>query len=207
MTSKGDWLQDRPLGRSTMHVRPTTSISAHDPAHNPDPTIPQCTSESDHPTPFIDRTSDCSCRATPALGPLAATLGILCALFTGACSDIPVAGDRLSGSTQSGSSRGDRDDIEVSVDAALARAHVAPVAMSEREDGTLIWELRTARDEPGALEVRLLPAPQEGEPVPVEISCRIGRFGDPEVERLIVKSVAHRLEQLRGRDYYRISWN
>jgi hypothetical protein len=111
------------------------------------------------------------------------------------------------GSAQGGSSRGDRNDIEVSVDAALARAYVAPVAMTERDDGALVWELRTARDEPGALEVRLGPAPEPGQPVGVEISCRIGRFGDPEVERLIVKSVAHRLEQLRGRDYYRISWN
>lgn len=203
MTSKGDWLQDRPLRRSTVLVPHPTSM----PTHNPPTPTSQCTSESDRHTPFIDRTSDCFRSRAPAPGLLPATLGILCALFIAACSDVPVAGDRLGGSAQSASSRGDRDDIEVSVDAALARAYVAPVAMSEREDGALVWELRTARDEPGSLEVRLEPAPEAGAPVGVQISCRIGRFGDPEVERLIIQSVTHRLEQLRGRDYYRISWN
>lgn len=98
------------------------------------------------------------------------------------------------------------NDIDISVDAGLARAGVAPVGMDVLADGTRVWELRTARDEPGEVVVKIGVAEREGGPVPVEMSCRVGRFGDPETEALILRSAAERLEQLRGRDVYRITW-
>lgn len=130
----------------------------------------------------------------------------IAALSLSGCADVPVAPDRLAAPAQANRSSGDRDDIEVSVDAALGRAHVAPVAMTRQSDGSLLWELRTPRDEPGTLQVWQTPGTEEGAPVDVRIECRVGRFGDPDKERLIIDSVAQRLEQLRGRDYYRITW-
>lgn len=118
-----------------------------------------------------------------------------------------MADARLVGSGNAGDGRGDRDDIEVSVDAALGRAHVAPVAMETRSDGSMVWELRNARDEPGELIVWLGTSPSEGAPVPVTMECRMGRFGDAATEKLIIESISQRLAQLRGRDYYRITWN
>lgn len=122
------------------------------------------------------------------------------------CEGAPTALDRKSGKDVSGTGHGDLNDIDVSVDAALARAGVAPLSMEVRQDGTRVWELRTARDEPGELLVRIGKPDREGGPVPVELKCRVGRFGHPETETLIVKSVAKRLEDLRGRSVYRITW-
>ncbi len=119
---------------------------------------------------------------------------------------MPATLDRKQGAEVAGYGFGDANDIDVSVDAALARAGVAPVSMEVRKDGTRVWELRTARDEPGELLVRVGTPDRENGPVPVQLSCRVGRFGNPETEQLIVKSVAKRLENLRGRSVYRITW-
>lgn len=133
-------------------------------------------------------------------------MAIFCAGLAIGCANTGASRDRFVGPAQSGDGKGDRNDIHVSVDAALGRAHVAPVGVSERSDGAYVWELRTAHDEPGELVVRVLEPETPGGPVPIEMECRVGRFGDAEIERLIVRSVSERLAQLRGRDYYRITW-
>lgn len=122
------------------------------------------------------------------------------------CEGGPSTLDRKAGVASTGAGLGDMNDIDVSVDTALARAGVAPVGLEVRPDGTRVWELRTARDEPGEVVVKVGVPEREGGPVPVEMSCRVGRFGDAETEALILRSAAARLEQLRGRDVYRITW-
>ncbi len=133
-------------------------------------------------------------------------LGVCLAVLCLGCDGMPATLDRKQGAEVAGYGFGDANDIDVSVDAALARAGVAPVSMEVRKDGTRVWELRTARDEPGELLVRVGTPDRENGPVPVQLSCRVGRFGNPETEQLIVKSVAKRLENLRGRSVYRITW-
>ena len=189
MTSNADVLQDPQPGRLP---RPHT-IAGN-----------QCRGTSVSKDPNIILSIGNAFRPTHRIGALSLTLAIL---LCSACADVPVAPDRLVATPGTNTSRGDRNDIEVSVDAALARAHIAPVALTERPDGSLLWELRTPRDEPGSLIVSFTPGPTESDPVAVSMECRVGRFGDPETEQLIVRSVAQRLEQLRGRDYYRITWN
>ncbi|MBX3315514.1 MAG: hypothetical protein KF902_01475 [Phycisphaeraceae bacterium] len=124
----------------------------------------------------------------------------------GGCDGVPATIDRKHGSSALGSGLSDANDINISIDAALARAGIAPVAIENRPDGSRVWELRNARDEPGELIVRVGIPESEGGPIPVEMTCRIGRFGDPETERLILESAAKRMEQLRGRGVYRITW-
>ncbi|QYK48118.1 MAG: hypothetical protein KF838_15165 [Phycisphaeraceae bacterium] len=140
-------------------------------------------------------------------------LALLAALYIGGitgamggCEGVPATIDRKEGSSAQDSGLSDADDINVSIDAALARAGIAPVAVENRPDGSRVWELRNARDEPGELIVRVGSAQTEGGPIPVHMTCRIGRFGDPETERLILESAAKRMEQLRGRGVYRITW-
>jgi hypothetical protein len=124
----------------------------------------------------------------------------------GGCEGVPATIDVKEGGAECAGGLSDADDINVSVDAALARAGIAPVAVVERPDGSRVWELRNARDEPGELIVSVGTAENGSGPIPVCMACRIGRFGDPETERLILESAAQRMEQLRGRGVYRIRW-
>lgn len=163
---------------------------------------------SGHLVPYANRTHV----APPAFGRIRCSLFGACVALSviaaagAGCEGGPTTLDRKSGRDVSGTGLGDMNDIDVSVDAALARAGVAPLSMEIRQDGTRVWELRTARDEPGELLVRVGKPDRENGPVPVELKCRVGRFGHPETETLIVKSVAKRLEDLRGRSVYRITW-
>lgn len=122
------------------------------------------------------------------------------------CADAPPRRDAFVGPPSADRATGDRDDIEVSVDAALARVAVAPVAVALESDGALVYELRTAADEPGWLRVRLDEPAQPGGPVQLRMDCRIGRFGHPDLERRLMDSIAHRLSQLQGRAVAPIRW-
>ncbi len=166
---------------------------------------------SDHSRPFKDQTH--VQHPTLVLVGLRLLIGFASASVVGAaavgmggCQGGPSTLDRKAGVESKGAGVGDMNDIDVSVDAALARAGVAPVGMDVLPDGTRVWELRTARDEPGEVVVKVGTPEEEGGPVPVVMSCRVGRFGDPETEALILRSAAARLEQLRGRGVYRITW-
>lgn len=166
---------------------------------------------SDHSRPFKDQTH--GRHPTLVLLVVRVFIGVAGATALGGaasgmagCQGGPSTLDRKAGPQSTGSGLGDMNDIDVSVDAALARAGIAPVGMDVLPDGTRVWELRTARDEPGEVVVRVGDPEEQGGPVPVEMSCRVGRFGDPETEALILRSAAARLEQLRGRGVYRITW-
>lgn len=134
---------------------------------------------------------------------LGAWVGLL-----GGCEGQPPIFDRLAhaGSAAEPGVRGDFDDLETSIDTGLTKAGVAPVHWHEPAAGTRIYELRTARDQPGELVVVVGPEALPDGSVPVELRCRIGRFGEPELERRVMAEIALRLEELRGREVYRIKW-
>lgn len=134
---------------------------------------------------------------------LSASVGLIAG-----CEGQPPVIDRFAhaGSVAEPGVRGDFDDLETSIDTGLTKAGVAPVHWHEPVPGTRIYELRTARDQPGELVVVVGQEALPDGSVPVELRCRIGRFGEPELERRVMAEIARRLEELRGREVYRIKW-
>lgn len=128
-------------------------------------------------------------------GRRAVGLGLLLALA--ACS---AGGPRPAPSPLPGSpstrTRADWDDVRASVAGALGECDLVLVRLDTPRPGLLVYTLRSSRDEPAVLTVRRLD--QEPDPVGLELTCSIGRFGDPERERDFLRLVADRLGQLRG---------
>lgn len=90
---------------------------------------------------------------------------------------------------------GDFDDVPAAVYAASMAAQTVDVSASHPEPDRWEHELLTVDGAPGFLRVLKRP---DGL---IEMTCRIGRFGDPERERHYVAAIAARLEELHGRDY------
>ncbi len=86
---------------------------------------------------------------------------------------------------------------------------MAVVDSSQPNPGEWVFELRTVRDEPAVLRARRADGPAGADlerpaptgPVPIELAARVGRFGDPDHQRALVRAVARRLERLAGVDY------
>jgi hypothetical protein len=89
---------------------------------------------------------------------------------------------------------GDFDDVRAAVEVSVGRSEMAVVRVDESTPGELVFELLTIRDEPSELKAR---AAEGGM---VELSARIGRFGDERRERRLIGDVVERLRQLHGRE-------
>lgn len=107
--------------------------------------------------------------------------------------------------------RADWDDIDAAVSAGLWKHEAAVVSRRVDDVGMVRFTLMTIRDERGELSFRRVePQPLAaagaqpggeaggGEPVLIEIGCAVGLSDRGEVERRIIRSVVHRLTQLRG---------
>lgn len=104
----------------------------------------------------------------------------------------PHAGSQLADSSASASTIADRDDIDAAVEATLTRHRLAVEARETDPTGAMQFFLRTHLDEPGLLT--LTPSPDGS----LTVTCAIGRFGRPALEREVVQSVTTRLGQLKG---------
>lgn len=93
---------------------------------------------------------------------------------------------------------GDFDDVPSAVYAASMAAQTVDVSVTQPSPDRWDHELLTVDGSPGTLSVVLRP---DGL---IEMTCRIGRFGDPEREQRYVAAIAARLEELHGVDYAKI---
>jgi hypothetical protein len=86
----------------------------------------------------------------------------------------------------------DWDDVDAAVEVAVKRSEVGLAGPARREEGRVVFPIRTISDEAGELVVTR----GEGDRVTVEAS--IGRFGDAAWESRVVGAVARRLRELGG---------
>lgn len=99
------------------------------------------------------------------------------------------------GPATTGPASGDWDDARAAAAAAVPAVELAIVHVEEPTPDRLIFELLSARDEPGELVIERRPGSGE-----LDVRARVGRFGDPRRERALVEAVRRRLGQLRGVD-------
>jgi hypothetical protein len=93
---------------------------------------------------------------------------------------------------------GDWDDVGAAVLVGVEAAEC--VVHRQTEDGPrrAVFELRTVRDEPGELVAERSGDAETG---PIRLRARLGRFGDPQREELVLRATARRLERLRGVEF------
>lgn len=99
---------------------------------------------------------------------------------------------------------GDWNDVRAAVLAAASRHELAILNQHEHPD-RMSCELISILDEQIMFNALRDPA-QDDWPGPISLMCRIGESGDGEREREFLESVAHRLEQLAGRDATPVRW-
>jgi hypothetical protein len=110
-----------------------------------------------------------------------------------------------SGPNTAGAAVGDWNDVTASVFYAASKTEMGlvgngPAAQVEtNEDGSSVafYLLYTIQDARVHLRVT---RPSSAETGPVQISCRIGRFSDPELEQTFIEAFARRLKHLQGVD-------
>lgn len=107
----------------------------------------------------------------------------------------------------------DWNDIDAAVDVGASKAEMAVVSRNkgptwgnvggDRERRTFV--LKTVGDEPAWLEITRGPGQDAtDEAVTMTLHAKVGRLegGEPEKEQRLLRAVAHRLGQLKGRDWY-----
>lgn len=105
---------------------------------------------------------------------------------------------------------GDWDDVRAAVEAGARAAEMAVVSSNESTDGrTKTYQLVTVTDEPARVVAHVRGGAgmsggkawgAAGGAGPIEISASVGRFGDVQRERKLLKAIRQRLEQLSGVD-------
>lgn len=104
--------------------------------------------------------------------------------------------------------RADWNDVEASMDVAAPRAELAVLSTEALEHGaSLRFSVVTTTDEYGEITARRDGhGPSDGENIPIVLEARIGRFGDPTRERLILNALARRLDQLHAKATAPLDW-
>lgn len=105
---------------------------------------------------------------------------------------------------------GDWDDVRAAVEAGARAAEMAVVSSSESNDGrTKTYQLVTVTDEPAQVVAQIRGGASmsgatgwgaAGGAGPIELSASVGRFGDAQRERKLLRAIRQRLEQLSGVD-------
>lgn len=72
------------------------------------------------------------------------------------------------------------------------------LAAAPRPESSVVYTLLTASGLEGTIRFERLTDPGEPDPARIEITCRVGPFGRPEIERCLVEQAAQRLGALRG---------
>lgn len=91
---------------------------------------------------------------------------------------------------------------------------MAVLSANRADEAQRIFELKTVSDQPAWLLVTrnadaagesssiTLGRESGGAPENLVLRAKVSRFGDPERERALLRAVAHRLQQLKGREWY-----
>lgn len=94
---------------------------------------------------------------------------------------------------------GDWDDIGPAALVAASQCQMAIVAWPETVPGKVReMELVTIRDEPAHLRFETSGV---ADPRTIDALCKVGTYGDRDMERQLLDSVRSRLAQLKGKDW------
>lgn len=150
---------------------------------NPYPTLTNCTPTAHPQVPA---------RATlpTTLLPLLAAL----ALLQGACATGARAPTLSLDGASAAHTAADWDDVRAAVAVSLSAAELALLRAETPDDASILFHCRSSRDEPALLRLDRDPA----DPNLIHVRCAIGRFGDPERERLVIRALTDRLRALKG---------
>lgn len=103
--------------------------------------------------------------------------------------------------------KGDWDDIDAAAEMGTWWAECVWVGWPESPSPIeRVYTLRHISDARGTLTVRRAPADAERvENIDITLSCTMGRFGEPALERDVVAKTARRLAELRGVEFAPLS--
>ncbi len=88
-------------------------------------------------------------------------------------------------------------DLDPAVRFAASRVEMVVESISAADGGDRRYELLTLRDEPAVVEIHSDAWPDDDRaPAPIAIEARVGRFGDADRERALVRAIARRLRDL-----------
>lgn len=90
----------------------------------------------------------------------------------------------------------DWNDLDAAVDVGASECEMAVLAIEVESEAERAYILRTVRDEPAWLMARRIGAADEA--VDVQLTARVGHFGDGRQEDRLISRVRGRLKQLRG---------
>ncbi len=90
----------------------------------------------------------------------------------------------------------DWNDTDAAVDLAASNSEMAVVSMGTNDTGERVYVLRTIRDEPAWLTLRRTRDAEQS--APLEITARVGRFGDSGQEYRLLRELRRRLTDLHG---------
>lgn len=118
----------------------------------------------------------------------------------------------LTGPERSTLAHGDWDDVDNAVAVAAAKTEMAIVDQSTDENGDRVYELLTIADEPARIRVRRVDPNPDPPPVPgrvtpkstpdrIQVSAKVGRMGNPGLEKRLIGHIKDRLSDLAGVDY------
>lgn len=137
-----------------------------------------------------------------ALSVVVAAAGVMVGLAACASSARPaVATDAASPGTMT--IRADWNDVDAAVEIAITRAEMAILRRTAEpadQPEQIRFELLTMMDERGVLTVTR-DAGAGDAMIPIHLEARVGHFGDPAREQVLLRAMADRLEQLAGVDY------
>jgi len=94
----------------------------------------------------------------------------------------------------------DWDDVDAAVAYAVRQAETAVLHEEPPEPGRRVYRIKSVGDEEGTLVASLegTTAETDHSPTTIGLYAKIGAFGDPELERRLVRAMKRRLEQLKG---------
>lgn len=113
-----------------------------------------------------------------------------------ACSSVPSFPEHAEQYGRTESMTADWNDIDAAVDLAASESELMIQSAGADNPDERIYLLRSIRDEPVWLRVRR-PAGQD-ESASLELTARVGRFGDLAREREFLSNLRRRLGQLHG---------
>lgn len=116
--------------------------------------------------------------------------------------DARVRPDRLGGDATRLLAWADWSDITAAMDAVVDR-HMLGILQQDAGPVEARFELLDVRGRPIWVVVSRVAEDESGE---VQIAIRAGRFGDPALESIIARDLAHRLDQLSGVEFAPIDW-
>lgn len=92
----------------------------------------------------------------------------------------------------------DWNDVDASVEVGASNAEMAVESFGLNDDGERVYRLRTIRDEPVWVVTSRATGESREESAALHIAAKVGHFGNPEIERRLIRAIEKRLRELHG---------